>query len=88
MKMSNRRNLLIACLVACCGSAFAATVGQPAPGFELTDTAGKVVKLADYKGKFVVLEWTNPGCPFVVKHYGSQTCRRCKRTTPRRTWFG
>lgn len=50
----------------------AATVGAPAPDFQLKDATGKLVKLADFKGKHVVLEWTNPGCPFVVKHYGSQ----------------
>lgn len=49
----------------------AATVGQAAPDFTLKDTAGKTVKLSDYKGKHVVLEWTNPGCPFVQKHYDS-----------------
>ncbi len=49
----------------------AATVGQPAPAFELRDAAGAPVRLADFKGRTVVLEWTNPGCPFVVKHYGS-----------------
>jgi peroxiredoxin len=49
-----------------------ATPGQPAPAFELTDTSGKSVTLADFKGRYVVLEWTNPGCPFVLKHYGSQ----------------
>lgn len=47
----------------------AATVGQPAPDFTLMDTAGKPVKLSDFKGKNVVLEWHNPGCPFVRKHY-------------------
>jgi hypothetical protein len=52
--------------------ALAATIGQPAPAFELKDTSGKTVRLADFKGKHVVLEWTNPGCPFVVKHYDSQ----------------
>lgn len=52
--------------------ALAVTIGQPAPAFELKDTNGKTVKLADFKGKHVVLEWVNPGCPFVVKHYGSQ----------------
>ena len=53
------------------GHAMAATavVGQSAPGFTLTDTAGKPVRLADFKGKTVVLEWNNPGCPFVRKHY-------------------
>ena len=49
----------------------AATVGQPAPDFALKDASGKTVKLSDYKGKHVVLEWTNPGCPFVQKHYNS-----------------
>jgi peroxiredoxin len=49
----------------------AASVGQPAPAFTATDTAGKAVSLADLKGKYVVLEWVNPGCPFVQKHYNS-----------------
>ena len=43
-----------------------AEVGQPAPDFTLTDLDGKEHHLADYKGKTVVLEWFNPGCPFVV----------------------
>ena len=47
----------------------AASVGQPAPDFTLTDTSGKPVKLSQFKGKPVVLEWNNPGCPFVRKHY-------------------
>lgn len=47
----------------------AATVGQPAPAFTLTDLDGKAHSLADFKGKTVVLEWVNPECPFVVKHY-------------------
>ncbi len=46
-----------------------ATVGQPAPVFTATDAAGKPVKLSDFKGKHVVLEWVNPGCPYVQKHY-------------------
>ncbi len=49
----------------------AAAVGQQAPDFIATDTAGKQRRLSDFAGKFVVLEWTNPGCPFVRKHYGS-----------------
>ena len=56
-----------------------AAVGQPAPAFELTDTTGKAVKLADFKGRFVVLEWTNPGCPFVGKHYGSQNMQSLQK---------
>ena len=49
----------------------AAVVGQPAPAFTATDLAGKTVSLADFKGKTVVLEWHNFGCPFVQKHYRS-----------------
>lgn len=45
--------------------------GQPAPNFRATDVTGKPVSLADFKGKYVVLEWNNPGCPFVQKHYDS-----------------
>ncbi len=53
-------------------SAFAgATAGQPAPDFNAVDSNGKAVKLADFKGKTVVLEWTNHDCPYVRKHYGS-----------------
>ena len=48
-----------------------AKVGQPAPDFTLTDCSGKSVSLSDFKGKTVVLEWVNHGCPFVVKHYGA-----------------
>ncbi len=50
-------------------TAQAATVGQAAPDFTLMDTAGKPVKLSQFKGKPVVLEWNNPSCPFVKKHY-------------------
>jgi peroxiredoxin len=49
----------------------AAVVGQTAPAFTATDIAGKPVSLADFKGKTVVLEWHNFGCPFVQKHYKS-----------------
>jgi alkyl hydroperoxide reductase subunit AhpC len=56
-----------------------ATVGQPAPAFTATDTNGKTVSLADFKGKHVVLEWVNPGCPYVVKHYGSGNMQGTQR---------
>lgn len=46
-----------------------ATLGAPAPDFTLTDLDGKKVKLSDYQGKTVVLEWFNPGCPFVVRSH-------------------
>lgn len=51
--------------------AMAATVGKPAPDFALSDLHGKPVQLSQLKGKFVVLEWVNPECPFVDKHYSS-----------------
>jgi peroxiredoxin len=50
-----------------------ALIGQLAPNFTLQGSDGKTHSLADYKGKFVVLEWTNPNCPFVHKFYDSNT---------------
>jgi len=46
-------------------------VGATAPDFNLSDAGGKTHSLTEYKGKYVVLEWFNPECPFVKKHYGS-----------------
>jgi peroxiredoxin len=46
-------------------------VGTSAPDFSLTDSKGKTQSVSQYKGKYVVLEWFNPECPFVKKHYGS-----------------
>ena len=46
-------------------------IGQPAPDFGLTDIDGQARRLSDYKGKVVVLEWNNPDCPIVHKHYDS-----------------
>ena len=64
--------LVTAALALAANTAFAvATVGQPAPAFTVQDSSGKTVSLANFKGKLVVLEWVNPGCPYVVKHYGS-----------------
>lgn len=51
----------------------APVIGMPAPLFTGTDSNGKEQKLSDYKGKIVVLEWTNPQCPFVKKHYGDKS---------------
>jgi peroxiredoxin len=48
-----------------------AEIGKPAPAFTLPTCESKSVSLSDFKGKVVVLEWTNYSCPFVVKHYGS-----------------
>jgi len=46
-------------------------IGSPAPDFNLTDIDGRVHQLSSYRGQTVVLEWVNPECPFVVKHYES-----------------
>src|ERR1700751_4568934 len=46
-------------------------VGSSGPEFSLPDSNGKAHSLSEYKGKYVVLEWFNPECPFVKKHYGS-----------------
>ena len=51
------------------GQAATAEVGKSAPDFTLTDINGNKHSLASFKGKTVVLEWVNPECPFVVKHY-------------------
>jgi len=52
--------------------ALAVTAGQSAPDFTLADSHGKSVQLSDFKGKYVVLEWTNPGCPFVRNQYNTR----------------
>lgn len=62
------------------GSAARAVVGQPAPDFTLQDHEGRTHRLADYRGKIVVLEWTNPECPFVVRHYNARTMQRLAQT--------
>ena len=51
-------------------------VGSAAPDFSLTDAKGKTHSLSEYKGKYVVLEWFNPECPFVKKHYGSDNMQK------------
>lgn len=50
-----------------------ATIGKPAPDFTLTDATGEKHTLSDYRGKTVVLEWTNPECPYVQRHYKEET---------------
>jgi peroxiredoxin len=52
-----------------------AAVGDQAPAFTLSDTTGNQVSLADYSGKVVVLEWLNPDCPFVQRHYKAGTMK-------------
>lgn len=82
----NRREFGATCLAASAalllgGAAALAEprVGQPAPAFTATDSTGKKVSLADFKGKTVVLEWTNDGCPYVRKHYNANAMQDLQR---------
>jgi peroxiredoxin len=56
---------------AACTAAQTARVGAPAPAFTATDSNGQAETLAQYRGKYVVLEWHNQGCPYTRKHYVS-----------------
>jgi AhpC/TSA family len=69
MKTLFRSMLRIGLLSLFAIAASAAKVGDPAPDFTATDSNGQSRHLADYKGKYVVLEWHNQGCPYTRKHY-------------------
>jgi peroxiredoxin len=56
-----------------------ARIGAPAPAFTLSDSSGKTVSLADFKGKTVVLEWTNNDCPYVRKHYSGNNMQALQK---------
>ena len=74
--------LLLTLTALCTGALFAAEapkVGAPAPDFSLPDSQGKTHSLGDFKGKYVVLEWFNPGCPFVQKHYRSDNMQNLQK---------
>ena len=70
--------ILIIIMVAL-SAAWATRVGEPAPDFTATDSNGKVERLSDYHGKFVVLEWSNRSCPYTQKHYNSGNMQRLQR---------
>jgi len=57
-----------------------AQVDKQAPDFTIQDTEGKTHTLSDFKGKHVVLEWVNYGCPFVKKHYNSGNMQKLQKT--------
>jgi hypothetical protein len=67
----------------------AAKIGEAAPDFTATASSGKTVHLADYRGKYVVLEWHNNGCPYVGKHYRSGNMQRLQKEWTGRgvMWF-
>jgi peroxiredoxin len=74
-------SVLAAAAVSFAGTASAsAVIGKPAPAFSATDTGGKRVSLADFKGRHVVLEWVNPGCPYVRKHYGARNMQATQQS--------
>jgi len=70
--MTFRLVLLAAALTVAIPAIAKPVVGQPAPDFSVTDASGKTQSLSAYKGRIVVLEWNNPECPFVRKHYGAE----------------
>ena len=57
----------------------APVVGQPAPEFTAVDSNGMTHNLSDFKGKYVVLEWSNKDCPFVKKHYESGNMQKLQK---------
>jgi peroxiredoxin len=69
------RTLLLSGLLLLSTPALASEVGKPAPDFTLRDLDGRPVRLSDHRGKVVVLEWFNPGCPFVVASHTRGTLK-------------
>lgn len=80
MNMMTRIAVLSFALAAAPATSLAAAkVGAAAPAFTAQDSSGNEVSLADYKGKTVVLEWLNKGCPYVQKHYGSGNMQKLQK---------
>jgi peroxiredoxin len=82
--MPTRRSLLLApallaLTLAPAGASQMLEIGKPAPLFEAVDSHGKTVRLADLRGRVVVLEWTNHDCPFVRKHYNAKNMQAQQR---------
>ncbi len=82
MKPTKRILLWVTALLAVATAAVQAAVevGAPAPDFSVTDIQGKTHTLSDYKGKTVVLEWVNPECPIVGKHYDSGNMQKLQKS--------
>lgn len=90
----NRKNIALPVMlgfavVAAAGCSWAVKIGEVAPGFSARDSNGKVQQLADYRGKYVVLEWHNRQCPYVHKHYSSGNMQKLQRewTDKGVAWF-
>ena len=71
--------MLAAIAIASPCAAAAPAIGQPAPAFAAVDSNGRSRSLAEFKGKTVVLEWTNNGCPYTRKHYDSGNMQRLQQ---------
>jgi len=84
MKGSTLHPILIALLLCIALPVISAgKTGDTAPEFTATASNGKTVRLSDYRGKYVVLEWHNNGCPYVGKHYNSGNMQRLQKQ-----WIG
>lgn len=84
-----RAGLRLGAVLLFAASAMAVKVGDPAPNFSAVDNHGKMQKLAEYRGKYVVLEWHNQGCPYTRKHYESGNMQRLQKkwTDKGVVWF-
>jgi alkyl hydroperoxide reductase subunit AhpC len=89
MKRSTLYLMIVVLLFAAPLLLSAAKVGDAAPEFTATASNGKTVHLSDYRGKYVVLEWHNNGCPYVRKHYNSGNMQRLQKQWTARgvVWF-
>ncbi len=77
----------VAAWMTCAAALAAPEPGQKAPDFSARDLSGEVVSLARFQGKTVVLEWNNPNCPFVRKHYDSDNMQRLQREKGEVVWL-
>jgi len=86
-----KRNLLysLAVVTVLAGLCYGQKVGEPAPDFKATDSNGQRDELSSYRGKYVVLEWHNNGCPYTRKHYDSGNMQRLQKEWTSRgvIWF-
>jgi peroxiredoxin len=79
MKMKLLASLVTSLVGTAVFAADVPAIGSNAPDFSLRDATGKTHSLSQYKGKYVVLEWFNPQCPFVKKHYGSSNMQNLQK---------
>src|SRR5437588_3538502 len=79
MQTKLRLTFIISLIASALFAADSPPVGNAAPDFSATDSKGKTQSLSQYKGKYVVLEWFNPECPFVKKHYGGGNMQKLQQ---------